>query len=124
MSNHWSQHVSDDNPRGYSEKQKQRIADADTLVKKLRMELKVMKERLQCEMKMKEPVDDEYGVDRINAMFLEINAEYAAKGVNIAVIHNAGVVGTEDDENAEDSDSDSHESRPSKRYVYLPIYAV
>jgi hypothetical protein len=117
---HWSQRVSDDNPRGYNEKQKQKIADAGTLVRKRVVELKMMRGRLQCEMNLKEPVDDEYGVDRINAMIAEINAEYAAMGVNIGVIHDASAVGIEGDENAEeevDSDSD-HEPRPTKRYVY------
>jgi hypothetical protein len=79
MSNHWSQRVSDDNPRGYSEKQMQRIADAGTLVKKREVELKVMKTRLSSEMSLKEPIDDEYGMDSINAMIAEINAEYTAR---------------------------------------------
>jgi hypothetical protein len=110
-----SQLVSDDNPRGYNEKQKQRIADADTLVKKRSVELKVMRQRLQCEMNLKEPVDDEYGMDSINAMIAEINAEYAASaGINL----DASVVGIKDHEDEkEESDSHSHESRPSKRYV-------
>jgi hypothetical protein len=56
----------------------QKIADADTLVKKRSVELKVMRGRLQCEINLKEPVDDEYGVDRINAMISDIEAEYAA----------------------------------------------
>jgi DNA-binding transcriptional MerR regulator len=115
---HWSQRVSDDNPRGYSEEQKQRIANVDTLLKKRGVELKMMRERLTNENSLKEPIDDEYGKDRINAMFAEINAEYAAMGVNIGVTRNAGVVGTEDDED-EESDSESHESRPIKRYVNL-----
>jgi hypothetical protein len=55
----------------------QKIADADTLVKKRGVELKVMRGRLQCEMKMKEAVD-EFGVDRINAMIADIQSEYAA----------------------------------------------
>jgi hypothetical protein len=105
---HWSQLVSDDNPRGYSEKQKLRIADADTLVKKLRMELKVMKERLDSEIRMKESVD-EYGMDRINAMIADINAQYA------------GAVGTEGDK-AEEEESDSDNGpRSLKRYVYLSM---
>jgi hypothetical protein len=124
-SNHWSQHVSDDNPRGYSDTQQQKIADAGTLVKKRGVELHVMRGRLTNEMNLKEPIDDEYGTERINAMIAEINAEYAAKGVIIGVTHNAGVVSTEDDQD-EDSDSDSHESRLIRRYVYLSIhrYAV
>ena len=78
QSNHWSQLVSDDNPRGYNENQKQKIADA-TLLKKRRVELQVMKYRLKCEMNLKKPIDDEYGTDRINAMIADIEAEYAAK---------------------------------------------
>jgi hypothetical protein len=79
QSNHWSQLVSDDNPRGYNEKQQQRIADAGTLLKKRGVELHVMRVRLTGEMKMKEPVDDEYGTDRINAMAADIKANYAAR---------------------------------------------
>jgi hypothetical protein len=79
MSSHWSQLVSDDSPRGYSEKQQQRIADAGTLVKKRAAELQVMWARLHSEMNLKEPVDDEYGMDRINAMISDIYAEYATK---------------------------------------------
>jgi hypothetical protein len=116
---HWSQLLSDDNPRGYNEKQKQKIADADTLVKKWAVELRLMKGRLDSEMRIKEPVDDEYGVDRINAMIAEINAEYAAMGVNVGVTHNVSIVGIEGDEDEEeDSDSD-HEPRSSMRYVNL-----
>jgi hypothetical protein len=48
-------------------------------MKKRSAELKVMRGRLSAKMKMKEPVDDEYGVDRINAMIADIRAEYAAK---------------------------------------------
>jgi hypothetical protein len=123
-SNHWSQRVSDDNPRGYNEIQMQRIADAGTLVKKRSVELKVMRERLKSEMKMKEPIDDEYGVDRINAMIADINAEYAAMGVNIGVTHNTSVVGTEGDEDEEEESGSDHEPRPTKRYVYISINAV
>jgi hypothetical protein len=115
---HWSLLVSDDNPRGYNEKQMQRIADADTLVKKWRVELKVMKGRLQNEDRLREAIDDEYGIDRINEMIADINAEYAALGVNVGVTHTTDVVGTKDDENEDDEESDNgHERRPSKRYV-------
>jgi hypothetical protein len=79
MPNHWSQLVSDDNPRGYSEKQMQRIADAGPLLKKRSVELEVMRRRQESDMKMKQPIDDEYGVDRINAMIADIQSEYAAK---------------------------------------------
>jgi hypothetical protein len=124
LSIHWSQLVSDDNPRGYNEKQKQRIADADTLVKKRSVELRMMRQRLHSEMKMKEPIDDEYGTDRINAMIGDINAKYAAMGVNIGVTLNAGVVGTEcDEDEEEDSDSD-HEPHPTKRYVYFNVNSL
>jgi hypothetical protein len=89
-------------------------------VKKRAVELRVMKERLVSEMRMKERVDDEYGVDRINAMIAGINAEYAAMGVNVDVTHDAGIVGTEGDEDAEEEESDNdHEPRSSKRYVYF-----
>jgi hypothetical protein len=119
---HWSQLLSDDNPRGYSEKQKQKIADADTLVKKRGVELKVMMTRLNSEIRMKESID-EYGMDRINAMIADINAQYAAMGLNVGITHDASAVGTEGYEDVEEEESDSdHEPRSLKRYVYLSIY--
>jgi uncharacterized protein YeeX (DUF496 family) len=57
----------------------QRIADADTLAKKRSVELTVMRERLKSENNLKEPIDDEYGMDRINAMIADIEADYAAR---------------------------------------------
>jgi hypothetical protein len=119
FSTHWSQFVSDENPRGYTEKQKQKIADADTLVKKWRVELKVMKTRQYGENNLREAIDDEYGMDRIDAMIADINAEYAAMGVNVGVTHTTDVAGSEGDEDEDDDEeSDSgHEPRPSKRYV-------
>jgi hypothetical protein len=108
MSNHWSQLVSDDNPRGYNEKQMQKIDSADTLMKKRGVELKVMNERLHSERKLKEPIDDEYGIDRINAMIADVNAQYSAMGVNVGVSHDAaGVVGTDGDEDVEEDDTGS-----------------
>jgi hypothetical protein len=47
-------------------------------VKKRAVELEVMRKRLNSEMNLKEPIDDEYGTDRINAMIADINAEYAS----------------------------------------------
>jgi hypothetical protein len=85
MSNHWSQLVSDDNPRGYNDKQKQRFVDADTLVKKRTVELIVMSTRLKCENNLLEPIDDEYGIDRIKAMIAEVKAEYKAKMADAGV---------------------------------------
>jgi hypothetical protein len=89
---HWSQLLSDDNPRGYNPKQKQRIADADTLTKKLGVELHVVQQRLVSEMRIKEPADDGYGVDRINAMIVDIEAEYDAR------IKDAAAGAADDDE--------------------------
>jgi hypothetical protein len=43
------------------------------------VELKMMRGRLSSEMILMEPVHDEYGVDRINAMIADIEAEYAAR---------------------------------------------
>jgi hypothetical protein len=79
FSSHWSQLVSDDNPRGYNEKQKQKIVDANTHAKKRGVELRMMKRRLYNETRLKEPIDDEYGLDRINTMIADIEAEYATK---------------------------------------------
>jgi hypothetical protein len=119
---HWSQHVSDDNPRGYNEKQKQKIADADTLMKKRGVELRVMRQRLSSENNLMEPVHDEYGMDRINAMIADIEAEYAAMGVHVGVTRDTSIVGTEGDEDEEeDSDSDP-EPRLTKRCVNSSRY--
>jgi hypothetical protein len=92
----------------------QKIADADTLVKKRAAELKVMNGRLNGEKYLREHSVDEYGMDCINTMIVDINAEYAAMGVGST--HDAGVVDTEGDEDAEEEDSGSdHEPRTSKR---------
>jgi hypothetical protein len=118
LSTHWSQRVSDDNPRGYNEKQLQMIADAGTLVKKRSLELKVMRGRLICENYLKEPVDDEYGMDCINAMIAAIDAQYAAMGVNVSVAHDvgAGIVGAEGDEDEEMEENDgNHEPQRYER---------
>ena len=112
-SGHWSQLVSDGNPRGYNEKQKQRIADADTLSKKQMVEINVMMKRQTTERGVKEPIDDEYGMDCINAMIADIEAEYAAMAVNDGTTRDADLVGTED-EDEEESDSDS-ESQSSEK---------
>jgi hypothetical protein len=89
-------------------------------VKKRGVELKVMRGRLKSEMIVKEPINDEYGKDRINAMIADIHAQYAAMGVNVGVTHDTGVVGTEGDEDVEEEENDSdHEPRSSKRYVYF-----
>jgi hypothetical protein len=95
LSTHWSQLVSDGNPRGYNEKQKQKIADADTLMKKWAVERNVMTGRLARERKLKDPIDDEYGMNRINAMIADIEAEYAAK---------MGIAGSDDVNEKEDGD--------------------
>jgi hypothetical protein len=63
-------------------------------------------------------------MDRINAMIAEINAEYAAMGVNVGVTHDASVVGIEGDEDEEEESDSDHEPRPTKRYVSLSRYAV
>jgi hypothetical protein len=100
----------------------QKIVDAGPLVKKRAVEIRLMKERLVGENNLKEPVDDEFGVDRINAMIADINAEYAAMGVNIGVTHDASVVGIEGDEDEEEESDSDHEPRSSKRCVNLYIY--
>jgi hypothetical protein len=74
--NHWSQLISDDNPRGYNEIQKQKIVDAGTLVRKRGVEIQVMMNRLQNERIVKEPIVDEYGKAHINAMIVDIKVEY------------------------------------------------
>jgi hypothetical protein len=102
----------------------QRIADAGTLVKKRSVELGVMRGRMGSEMIVKESVDDEYGKDRINAMIADINAEYAAMGVNVGITHDTGVVGTEGDDDEEEGNDSGHEIPLSERYVYLSRYAA
>jgi hypothetical protein len=50
------------------------------------VELKVMMRRRDGERKLHAPIDDEYGLDRIDAMIADIKAEYDAKlGIVIAV---------------------------------------
>jgi hypothetical protein len=98
-------------------------------VKKWRVELKVMNGRLLSERALKIPVDDDCGVDRINAMIVDINAEYATMGVSTHAGHDTGIAGTERDDDSEEEEHDSdHEpqssKRSSKRYVcqYWDIY--
>jgi hypothetical protein len=78
-----------------------------------------MKTRRFSENKLREAIDDEYGMDRIDAMIADINAEYAAMGVNVGVAHTTDVVGTEgvEDEDEDEQSDSGHEPRPSKRYI-------
>jgi hypothetical protein len=99
----------------------QRIADADTLLKKRGVELEVMNGRLNNEMRAKVPIDDGYGMDRINTMIVDIYAQYVAMGVNLNVSHDTGVADTEGDEDEEEERDSDHEPRSSngssERYV-------
>ena len=72
-----------------------------------------MRCRMKSDMSMKEPIDDEYGIDYINTMIADINTQYAAVGV-YGLPHNAGAEGDEDED--EDGGSDQG-MRPSRRYV-------
>jgi hypothetical protein len=54
----------------------QRIAGADTLVKKRKVELYVMKSRLRSENNLNVPIGDEYGADCIKSMIEDIETEY------------------------------------------------
>jgi hypothetical protein len=85
------------------------------------VELKVMKTRLSSEMSLKEPIDDEYGMDSINSMIAEINAEYAAMDVNISVTRISTDDGTDGDEDEEEKSD--NEPRTSKRYVDFTLNA-
>jgi hypothetical protein len=71
--------MSDDNPRGYTECQLKRIADAPTLSKKRMVELKIVDLRCARENELANPNNDGYGLERISAIEAEIWAEYAAK---------------------------------------------
>jgi hypothetical protein len=127
-STHWSQLLSDDNPRGYNENQMQKISDADTLRRKRGVELHVMRNRMRSEMRLKVPVDDDYGIDRINAMIADINAQYAAMSVNVGTTHDADVASTKYDEDDEEEESDG-DNEPSRRYVryyrqYMPLFVA
>jgi hypothetical protein len=70
-STHWSQLVSDDNPRGAATED---CCCGYTGGAKGDVTL-LMKARKENEMNLKESIDDEYGVDRINAMIAVIEAE-------------------------------------------------
>jgi hypothetical protein len=59
-----------------------RIADAPTLSEKMKVELILTNLRRSNEKRRTEPLDDGYGLDRIDAMEAEIRAEYAAKMVD------------------------------------------
>jgi hypothetical protein len=79
---HWAQRITDVNPRGHTEYILQRISQAPSLTEKVNMELKVMQGRRRSE--MSNPVDDGYGLARIDAMEAEVRAEYAARGAGAA----------------------------------------
>jgi hypothetical protein len=49
------------------------------------VELQVMMKRRDGERKLHAPIDDEYGLDRINAMIADIEAEYAARMADAGV---------------------------------------
>jgi hypothetical protein len=74
---HWSQYITSDNPRGYVNAQMQRLADAPTLEKKRAVELDILGKRKSREKTLLEPIDDEYGMDCINAMIEDVNDMYA-----------------------------------------------
>jgi hypothetical protein len=76
------------------------ITDADTLVTRRAVELRVMRGRRKSERKLKAPIDDEYGMDRINAMIADIEAEYAAM---------MGVAGSDVAVNVDEQDGDISE---------------
>jgi hypothetical protein len=78
-SKHWAQRISEDNPRGYTELQLQYIDDAPTLAEKMKVELYMTAARRLVEAARKEPIHDDYGLARIDAMEAEIREEYAAK---------------------------------------------
>jgi hypothetical protein len=72
--------MSDDNPRGYTDRQLKRIADAPTLNEKMDVELFIANNRRMGERgRLTRPLNDRYGLERISAMEAEIRAEYAAK---------------------------------------------
>jgi hypothetical protein len=76
----------------------QKIADAGTLVKKRSVERQVLWGRLKNEKDLKEPVDDEYGTDRINVMIADVEAEYSAR------IMDAGSGAAEEEEDGDISE--------------------
>jgi hypothetical protein len=74
---HWSQLITPDNPRGYNAKQLRRIATAPTRTEKRATELLVMAGRRSNEVNLQVPINDDYGLARIDAMVAAIRAEYA-----------------------------------------------
>ena len=103
---HWSQHISEDNPRGYTDRQLKRIADAPTLNEKMEVELFLAYNRRIAERRLTKPLNDGYGLERIAAMEAEIWADYVAKMA---------------DEESDDRLVD-YESQDSNRDAEIPRY--
>jgi hypothetical protein len=82
--NHWAQRITDANPRGHTESMLQRISQAPTLIEKMNLELDVMCSRRTTQKCSGNPVDDGYGMARIDAMEAEIRTEYAARAAGVA----------------------------------------
>jgi hypothetical protein len=99
--------MSDANPRGYTELQMEQIADARTLSEKMKVELFLTNQRRSNEMKRTEPLNDGYGLERIDSMEAEIRAEYAAKMADEE----------SDDELVDDEPQDSNRDAAIPRYV-------
>jgi hypothetical protein len=78
---HWSKQITRDNPRGYRPRQFDRIQSAKTLEKKYKVEIRILNERFDTEVNRKEPIHDEYGIDRIEQMMNDVEAEYIANGL-------------------------------------------
>jgi hypothetical protein len=77
--NHWSQRISSNNPRGFSDQQLQKIADAPTLEEQRKIELNFLFWRHKAEKDLKKPIEDEFGLDCIAGMLRDAKAEYAAR---------------------------------------------
>jgi hypothetical protein len=75
---HWSHRLSADNPRGYTDRERHRVRHARSSAARQEEELGIVRARLEAEKQRVYPIDDEYGVERLERMEEEVEEEYAS----------------------------------------------
>jgi hypothetical protein len=73
---HWSHRLSTANPRGYSDHELHLIRHAASAAARRGVELQIVAGRLEAEKQRVYPIDDEYGVERMEKMAKEVEEEY------------------------------------------------
>jgi hypothetical protein len=74
---HWSRRLEPGNPRGYTPKELHALEAAPDAASRREVELEVLQTRLGRERALKHVADDEFGVEALERMVAEVEAEYA-----------------------------------------------